>query len=276
MKTLKNQILKLIFRRRRNRARAVRELSELGGERVKQTKPLNVIISCILIGLATQLFSQSDTLSNDVFGGFLIFPIEFPVIDNSQLDLELNALGYSSSDYPKANLGIGFQLYYNRWIPTFSFNKTTKRTENGFYYSDVEYRSTSFNVGFDLTKNHRYSIYPYLGFKGYGLKYMYRSMTSTSSVNFSNYLSTSRDYKEFYNTRGNLDLGIGFSYQWFFLVNFRAGYLIPLENSSWKETGNNTQLIGAPMIGYNYYFTITFGLGGVYSEDELRRHYNID
>jgi hypothetical protein len=226
------------------------------------------LIIIFLIGFVNHIFGQTDTLKNNVFGAFVIFPIEFPVIDNNSINNELTGLGYPECDYPTANIGIGFQLYMNRWITTLSFNKTTKKNDNDSYLTEVEYRSTSFNIGYDLTKNHRYSIYPYLGFKGCGLNYLYRDKIS-SEISFNDYLNTPLDYKEVTNSRANLDLGFGFSYQWFFLLNFRAGYLLPLEEARWNINNNQDKLSDSPTLNYNYYFTLTIGFGGIAKDNEL-------
>ncbi len=231
------------------------------------------LVLIFLFGFINQFFGQTDSLKNNVFGTFLIFPIEFPVIDNEQINNELTGLGYPKCDYSTANIGIGFQLYMNRWITTLSFNKTTKKKDQDSYLTEVEYRSTSFNLGYDLTKNHRYSIYPFVGFKGCGLNYLYREKIS-NTTSFNNYFNTALEYKEITNSRANLDLGFGFSFQWFFLVNFRTGYLLPLEEARWNINNNQDRLSNAPTLRYNYYFTLTIGFGNIAGDDELRRHYS--
>lgn len=232
-----------------------------------------LILIFLLAGLANGLTAQSDTLKNDAFGMFMIFPIEFPIIDNQYINNELVGLGFPKCDYPAANIGIGLQYYMNRWIATFSFNKTTKTNDNDTYLTEVEYRSTALNIGYDLTKNHRYSIYPYVGFKGCSLNYLYRDKIA-NETSFNDYFNTTLDYKEITNSRANLDLGFGLSYQWFFLINFRTGYLFPLEKSSWNINNSQVRLSSSPVLNYNYYFTLTIGLGTIVSDNELRRHIN--
>lgn len=242
--------------------------------RIKTSKMTRkYLILIFLIGYANHICGQTDSLKNNVYGAFLIFPIEFPIINNDQINNDLTGFGYPKCDYSTANIGIGLQFYMNRWISTLSYNQTTKKDDNDTYLTEVEYRSTSFNVGYDLTKNHRYSIYPYVGFKGCGLNYLYRDKIS-NETSFNNYFNTTLEYKEITNTRANLDLGLGFSYQWFFLVNFRTGYLLPLEKASWNINNNQDKLGSSPTLSYNYYFTLTIGLGSISSDDELSRHYN--
>jgi hypothetical protein len=230
----------------------------------------------ILLGLLGQLENanaQTDTTKNNVFGGFLIMPIEFPVIDTKDINQQLTANGFPPANYSTANIGIGFQLYTNRVITTFSFNKTTKKDDNDTYLTEVEYRSTSFNVGYSLTKSQWFSVYPYVGFKGSGLNYLYREKVPNPTT-LGNYLQTNLNYKEVTNSRAHLDLGIGISHQWFYLVNFRFGYLVPLEKVRWNIDNNQTTLTNSPTVNYNYYFTLTLGLGNISSDNDLRRHYN--
>ena len=228
-----------------------------------------------LIGLTNLLIAQSDTLKNNVFGGFMIFPIEFPIIDNEGINNELAGLGFPKCNYPTANIGIGLQLYMNRWITTLSFNKTTKENDNNTFLTEVEYRSTSFNLGYDLTKNYKYSIYPFLGFKGCGINYLYRDKVE-NETNFNDYFNTTLNYKEITNSRANLDLGIGASFQSFFLINLRTGFLLPLEEARWNINNNQDKLKKSPTLSYNYYFTLIIGLGRIASDNDMRRHYNRD
>ncbi|RFC53512.1 hypothetical protein [Brumimicrobium aurantiacum] len=228
-----------------------------------------------LAGFLTQLSAQSETKKSQAFGAFVIFPIEFPVIDNEEFNSVLNESGFPSSDYSVANLGIGLQLYLKRWITTLSFNKTTKSSYFNDFLTEVEYRSTSFNLGYDLTKNHRYSIYPFAGLKFYGLNYLTRQKTE-GEIDFNGYLNSNLEYSEINTSRANLDLGVGFSYQWFFLLNFRAGYLLPLGESRWEVNDGQNKLGNTPVLNYDYYFTLTIGLGGIYDENEVDRRYGVE
>lgn len=73
--------------------------------------------------------AQTDTTKNKVFGGFLIIPIEFPLIDTKDINQQLTSNGFPSSKYPTANIGIGLQLYTNRFITTFSFQQDNKERQ---------------------------------------------------------------------------------------------------------------------------------------------------
>ncbi len=217
---------------------------------------ISALILFLVFGLSKKTIAQTDTTKNNVFGGFLIIPIEFPIIEKSSLDRQLNDLGFPSAKYSTASLGIGFQLYLNRFITTFAFNKNTKKNDEDTYLTEVEYRSTSFNLGYDLTKSQLLSIYPYIGFKGSGLNYLYREKIE-EETSLNNYLQTDLKYKEITNSRAHLDLGFGLSHQWFYLVNFRFGYLLPIENIRWNINNNKTSLTNSPKIKYSYYFTLT-------------------
>jgi len=242
-------------------------------QQMKSRLYIFLLISIGFLGPLDKAIAQSDTTKNNVFGGFLIMPIEFPIIDMKDIIQELTAKGFPSANYSTANIGIGFQLYTNRVITTFSFNKTTKKDDNDTYLTEVEYRSTSLNVGYSLTKSQWFSIYPYVGFKGSVLNYLYRQKV-TNPTTLGNYLQTNLNYKEVTNSRAHLDLGIGISHQWFYLVNIRFGYLVPLEKIRWNIDNNQTTLTNSPSINYNYYFTLTLGLGNIASDNDYRRHYN--
>jgi hypothetical protein len=153
-----------------------------------------------------------------------------------------------------------------------SYNQTTKRRDNDNYLTEVEYRSTSLNYFYDLIKKKSYSLYPYVGFKGSGVNYLFREKFS-NETSMDNYLHTDLKYKEITNSRAHLDIGMGVSYQWFFLINCRFGYLFPIERIRWNINDNQTELINSPKISYGYYFTITLGLGGIASDSQLRQHY---
>lgn len=225
-----------------------------------------------LFGIIDKANAQTDTTKNNLFGTFLIIPIEFPIIDTKGISEQLTANGFPPANYSTANIGIGLQVYSNRFITTFSFNKTTKKDNNDSYLTEVEYRSTSLNVGYSLTKSKWFSVYPYVGFKGSGLNYLYREKVPNPTT-LSNYLQTNLNYKEITNSRAHLDLGVGISHQWFYLVNFRFGYLMPLEKVRWNINNNKNTLTNSPSINYNYYFTLTLGLGNIASDSDLRRHY---
>lgn len=236
-------------------------------------KKFGILFTLSLVQFVT-VFAQTDTTKNRVFGTFLIMPIEFPTIDIKGINRELTTYGFPSANYSTANIGIGLQLYTNRFITTFSFNKTTKKNDNDHYFTEVEYRSTSFNVGYSLTKSQWFSVYPFVGFKGAGLNYLYRDKVPNPTT-IGNYLQTNLNHKEITNSRGHLDLGIGISHQWFYLINFRFGYLVPIEKVRWNIDNNQTPLTNSPTINYRYYFTLTLGLGNIASDQDLRRHQEI-
>lgn len=230
----------------------------------------NLIYLIFAIGLNGKLFAQNDSLKSVAFGGHIILPIEFPIIKNGDLNAKLTELGYPKCNYPIVNFGIGLQLYIKRWVTTFSYNKSTRKDNFDNYMTMVEYTSTSFNVGYDLTKDSKYSFYPFLGFKGYGLNYLYRDKL-TGELSFSDYFNTTAEYKEMTYSRSNFDFGFGVSFQRFFLINLRAGYLLPFDSSAWKINNAKAKLNNSPSITYNYYFTLTLGLGGIVDDNKARR-----
>jgi hypothetical protein len=232
-------------------------------------KKLTLLLSLLCYASAARAQSQVDTLKNQAYGTFFFMPIEFPIIDNKGFENTLTTAGLPAARYPTASVGFGFQFYANRLIGTLSFVKTTAKKDESTYLTEMEYRSSSFNFGYDLTKSHRYSIYPYLGFKGNGLNYLYREKLE-EAASLEDYLHTDLNYKEISNSIAHLDLGFGLSTQWMYLVNARVGYLVPLEKSRWT-INNGVNLPHAPGAQYKFYFSLNIGLGGIYSNEEARR-----
>ncbi len=234
---------------------------------------LNRIIALFLLTILTlSSHAQQDSTHNSVYGFFVLFPIEFPNISNNGMNGLLESNNLPTANFHKANPGIGLQFYGNRFITIFSFNKFTKKNDQGTSLLEVEYRSTSLNFGYDLTRSKWYSIYPYVGFKGSGLNYLYQERIS-DETSIEDYLQTDLIYKEITNSKAHLDLGMGISHQWFYLVSFRFGYLIPLEKTNWNISNNQVNLTDFPNINYNFYFSLTLGLGAIGSDNDIRRHY---
>jgi len=186
------------------------------------------------------------------------------------LNNSLTEFGYPAADYAVANTGIGFQLITNRMVTSMSYNWYTKETDEELFLTEVEYNAFSLNFGYDLLKFPYGSAYPYVGFKGSGLNYLYKEKIA-EDTSTENYLESNLEYKELSSSRAHLDLGFGISFQTFFLVNFRAGYLLPLEKSNWKFNSGLSSLTNSPSINYPYYFTLTLGTGMVsYSNENTR------
>jgi len=234
-----------------------------------------IILLLSLIGFQHNLMAQKDSLKNNIVGAHLTMPIEFPIIGNDAFNEQLSSLGFPTAKYPTANFGIGLQFYINRVITAFSFCKTTKRNKQNNHLTETEYRSTSLNIGYNLLKSQDFLLYPYAGFKGCGLNYLYREKL-TNEASFDNYVDTDLRYKEITNSRGHLDLGIGFSHQRSYLINFRFGYLLPLEKSRWNMNDNRTELSNSPTTNYNYYFSMIIGFGSTFRDKDLRREYSIN
>jgi hypothetical protein len=231
-------------------------------------------LTCTLIFLFAAINAQaqeSDSTKAGRYGFFLIGPIEFASVQAPDLNRQLIANGFSPANYPKAALGFGIQIFSNRYVTTLSFNKMTKKSETPNSITEVEYRSTSFNLGYRLTRSKRYAVYPYLGFKGSGLHYVYREKVP-DPTSFGSYLSTNYKYKELNNSMAMLDLGLGVSYQKTLLVNLRFGYLPPRSKVQWNGNGNfKNYLNSGPDIQYPYYFILNMGIGGMSSNKKVSR-----
>ncbi len=237
--------------------------------------PFFICLSLVAVALGLghdTLGQQSDTTKNSVIGAFVIMPIEFPDIDSKGINDQLAGAGLPSASHSTANVGIGLQLYTNRFITRFSFNKNTRRSGSTGYRTEVEYRSTSFNVGYSLTKSKWLSVFPFVGFKGSALSYLHREQ-APDPIPMEDYLQTQLRHLNVTNSRAHLDLGLGISYQWFYLIDFRFGYLLPLEKVRWKVDNAQTLLADTPAISYNFYFSLAIGLGNIVNDADLRRRF---
>lgn len=208
---------------------------------------------------------------NEVAGFFFTLPLEIPFINSLSLNELLHQHNYPSYDFLPVNFGIGLQGHYNRFIMTFSFNNTSRKVKEDNSITRSEYRATTFNLGYNLLSTYRYSLYPYVGFKGVGLSYEFKE-TISDNITFPDYLDAKTSYKEFTKSQSYLDLGVGVSFQWFYLLNLRAGYLLPIGKSEYYNE-NKIELINFPEMKYNFYLNFTMGLGSIISDNDVRRHF---
>ncbi|TXK48054.1 hypothetical protein FVR03_08465 [Pontibacter qinzhouensis] len=185
------------------------------------------------------------------------------------MNQELGKFGFPGLKAPTAAIRYGLQLYTNRIITTFSFNKTARKKDNDLLRHEVEYRATSINVGYDLLRHYQFSLYPYVGFKGTGLNYLYQEKPQEIWT-FEDYLKSTTDTKEFTTSVANLDLGLGWSFQTFYLLNLKAGYLVPLEKQNWKINNNQDLLRQSPLVTNRFYFVLSIGLGNINQEKQKK------
>ncbi|PKV75863.1 hypothetical protein [Pontibacter ramchanderi] len=226
---------------------------------------------CFCSAYAAQGQVPPDSLKNRAYGSYVFLPVEFPIIDNRGFENAVTEADLPGGKHPTATLGLGLQFYANRYISTIAFAIGSRKKEEETYLTEMDYNSFSFNFGYDLTKNHRYALYPYLGYKGNGLNYLYREKIA-KSTDMEEYLETDLRYKELHHSRAHLDLGFSFARQAFYLINARVGYLVPLEKSRWT-INEDLHLSAAPGTRYKFYFSLNIGLGTIFSEDEMRRRH---
>lgn len=230
---------------------------------------LLLLLCCIF---SSQAQTQPDSLSNKAYGFHFYLPIEFPVIDNTGFRDGLRNTGLPDPRHPYASIGLGLQWYLNRSIAAMSIGLGGRKLEEDTYLSKMDYSSFSFSYGYDLTKSAFFSAYPYLGFKANSLSYQYREKPP-KNTGFDDYLQTDLKYRELYNSRAHLDLGVGLSGQSFVLVNARFGYLLPIERSRWY-IHDDVELHNAPGANYRYYFSLNLGIGAIYRERDIQQRYD--
>jgi hypothetical protein len=219
------------------------------------------ILAFIMVGICAGLYAQSDTSKISYLGAFFIVPVEFPIIDNTALNNELSGLGFPKCEHSAASIGMGLQLFMDRWVTSFSYVSGTKENEADYYSTKIDYYSLSFWLGYDLTKNLNHSVYPAVGLKICGLNYLYQDRLR-DATSFSKYFNSVLEYREIDNSKINLDLGIGTSLYDLWFINVRAGFLVPLNNGIVSiANSNGTELFNSPAVNYKYYLTLAIGLG---------------
>ncbi len=223
------------------------------------------IIIAIVMCINTIAYSQPnrDTVKNETFGFFYLFPIEIPRINNDQVNIMLKNNELPPALHPAAAIGAGVQWEINRIIFTINYNRTKKTQKTDTTRTQVAYKCWGFNVGYDLIRHPYFSICPYGGFKFCGTNYLYRKI-APDSPSFANYLVPTLDYKDMRSQRSYFDIGVSLSHQWFYLIGIRAGVLLPLEKESWFV--NKVELSNSPQTTYSGYITITIGIGSVDNE----------
>jgi len=233
---------------------------------------LSVFISLFIF---FNLHARSDSSSATVFGIFITYSNQFSFADPGPLNEQLVLLGYPESDLTLFNPGWGLQLQLNRLILSYSVNSRSLTDDNNVYISETSYRNATFFVGFDAIKQPRYSLYPFVGLSRSQYNYSYAAKPQ-GSVTFTNYFDGLLDAKEINNRRMHLDLGLGFSVQRNWLLGIRSGYLVPLQDSRFTAFDGSIRLNGAPEMAYNYYLTVTIGIGNITRQrGTIRRGFNV-
>jgi len=224
-----------------------------------------------LFGFLTTV-AKSDTTMNPVLGYYFTMPIEFPLVDNNKMNEQLKTMGYPECKPPVAVAGFGFQVQLLRSIMSLSYNQSTRRPGGDSTNPRTRYWGTSFNIGYDLVKHTLFSVYPYAGIKYNGLTWQWDG-TSTADSNLLNNFGTPLDQNKITNRRVHVDLGVGLSHQWFYLISIRAGCLLPLQRSDWTMNKGKTTLLNAPGVRYQAYISLTLGLGNIFDKKMLDAKY---
>lgn len=225
------------------------------------------LLNLVLVGHAA---AQARPDVNSVFGGYLTLPLEVPFVDTRSLNERLGAAGLPACRLPAVVPGIGFHLQLGRTVLVFSFNKGTREPDSDTAALAVEYRATTFGVGYDVLRRPEQSLFPYIGFKGSGVSYLFDEKARNPTT-FGNYLQTPLNHKEITNSRGHLDLGLGASYQQFWLISLRAGVLVPLEAVRWNINNNKLSLSDSPGISYGGYVVLAIGLGNNSGAQQVKK-----
>lgn len=208
---------------------------------------------------------QEDSIVNKKYSGaYLGLVLESPQIQLYDLNEYLTDLKMPRFQLPGLVAGFGAQVHQNRWLVQVNFNlgKRKESTDSSFTYS--RYSSVGGSVGFDLLRKPQFSLYPFVGFKAYDISCWMTEKLATND-NFDDYLQSDQQFKEIRYTDAHFDVGLGFSYQTYYMINLRSGLMIPNKYEVWK-TIDDVVLQGGPRVNLMYYVSLVIGLGGNFSD----------
>lgn len=239
-------------------------------------KRLAISITIFILFLSQLSFSQTPS-SHIMYGGYLILPVEFPFIDDSELNKKLENEELPHYDYPKVIPGYGFQAYLNGFVFRFSHQIRRRKKEDENFRTGSKYNSLGGSIGYTVFQNAKFSLYPSLGYKNVRLDYFQKTIFhqkkqqtpyapdffSDPKPKVNNNISYSRSY---------VDVGFGISNHWSYLIDIKIGYLIPVggeEKVILLDSGKREKILpGAPGIDFKFYMTATVGLGKIVQREK--------
>lgn len=226
---------------------------------------LRSTLQLIVLFCAFAVYGQKDSTAKKKYtGAYFGLVLESPQFQLIGLNEYLYDLKMTRFQLPIVVAGAGAQVQHNRWVAQINFNlgKRKEYTDSSFSYS--RYSSIGFNVGFDLLGSARFSLYPYVGFKAYDISYWFTEKLQDNDQ-FDNYLESSKQYKEIRYSDAHFDVGLGFLYQTYYMINLRSGMMIPNKFELW-ETIDDVVLDGGPRVNLMYYVSLVIGIGGNFSD----------
>lgn len=237
------------------------------------------LITLLLCSYTLCTYANNDTLTNGkkknfIRGFHVVAPVEFPFIDNNDINKNLATAGLPDFKTPVTAIGLGYRYQRNRWVFNAGFNTGVRRPHPDTVELETTYTSYSLNAGYDIIKSPTFSLLPFAGIKVNSIKYRYNQAVP-EGTNFGTYLTTRLDHKELSRSVTHLDMGLGFSHQRFYFIGIRAGYLLPVYNNTWKTAYNKVILSNGPTIAHQGYISIIIGIGSLSSgkgeqqEDEV-------
>lgn len=234
------------------------------------SKTLKGLQALLCLTISLNAVAQRDTTHNFIMGLYYTFPFEFPSVDNDAMALQVQNLGYPAPAPRKLAGGFGFQWHLDHCIVNLSYVSSSNRLKTDTTEARTRYRSFAFNMGYDVLHTLHFSLYPFVGFKTCAVNYKFIEKISDSLTSMQNYLTSHLDTKEMANSRIHLDLGVGFAFRTFAMINLRAGYLVPLEKSEWFIPASKSYIANGPNTRFGPYFTLTIGFGNI-SDDKTNR-----
>lgn len=208
---------------------------------------------------------DDSTVIKKYSGAYFGLVLESPQFQVDWLNDYLRDLEMSPFQLPIIVAGVGAQVHHNRWVVQANFNLGKRKQSSDSSFSYSRYNSVGATIGFDLIGNPKIALYPFIGFKAYDISYWFTEKLE-DDADFEVYLSSDQQFKEIRYTDAHFDVGLGFSYQTYYLINLRSGLMIPNKYELW-ETIDDVVLYEGPHVNFMYYVSLVIGLGGNFSDD---------
>jgi len=198
-------------------------------------------------------------------------------VDLSELNQFLSTNGYTSSlseDFMPLCLGV--DMVFKRFVVGMGFNVMNSKSVKKQNQSQIIYANQEFfiDIGYDLLKNEKLRLYPFVGFIHNSVSLDIRDLQDTIPTNFQEVFDNPSNNATLFQGVTNIDLGLGFNYMFFIgerkttcgkakiylPIGIKTGYNIQYSDGAWHL--NNNPLNNSPAIDYSGpYVSINIGYG---------------
>ena len=203
------------------------------------------------------------------FGGSFGFNVEAVNFERGQLNTYLDANNLEKGDLPEIGVGLVWNFVVDPLLITLDYsssgteeNYTTSVVKNGFETFGV-------SIGYSLLEDHKYLLYPYVGFRSLTYSYTSRSFVS-ESTDFNQSLTQYNAFTAIQNRMYSADFGIGFTSLTSLGFSLKIGSNLPVVQSRWFNSLNDDKLNNGPDLKSLFYIKTAITFGGSHND---RDHY---